>query len=151
MKCPCHIYDKEELLMTNITNITCQLYIPQKYYLQLDSNMQELFKSDDLGFYYSGFPADIRDDSYLGEYLIAYCEIALIMGNPKYQLTDECDLQCELLKLGQDENAFNLLVTIHYPGVSESFHAILVFKEREQRPGFYSFELLGDQTMFSTD
>lgn len=137
--------------MSNTTNITCCLYIPQKYYIQLDPNIQELFKSDDFGFYYSQFPANVPEDSYLGEYLVAYCEVSLIMGNPKYQLNNECDLKCELLKLGQDENSFNLLITIHYPQVQEAFHDILVFKEREQSLGFYSFELLGDQTMFSTE
>jgi len=137
--------------MSTITNITCHLYIPQKYYIQLNSNIRELFKSDDSGFYFSEFPADVPEDGFLGEYLVAYCEVSLIMGNPKYHLKEECDLQCELLKLGHDENAFNLLITITYPGVQQTFHDILVFKEREQRPGFYSFELSGDQTMFSVE
>jgi len=142
---------KEVIPMFNSTNITCQLYIPPKYYIQLEASIQQLFESDDLGFYYSEFPAVVAVDSYLGEYLVAYCEITLIMGNPKYQLSEECNLQCELLKLGQEEHAFNLLITIRYPGVQDNFYDILVFKEREQLLGFYSFELLGDQTMFSTE
>lgn len=134
--------------MNSLTTITCQLYIPSRYYKELNQNVRELFTPDDFGFYVTEFPANVEDSSYLGEFLTAFCEVSLIMANPKYEYTDKCSLNCELLKVGTDESSFNLFVSIQYPDVDSTFHDILIFKEREQRLGFYSFELLGDQTMF---
>lgn len=133
------------------SSITCQLFIPAKYYAELKEDTKELFKEASPGYYFSEFPAEVEDSSFLGEFLTAFCEVALIMGNPKYEYTEECELHSELLKLGTDEKSFNLLVTIQYPGTDSSFHDILIFKEKEQSLGFYSFELLGDQTIFSAD
>jgi hypothetical protein len=137
--------------MSTNTLITCRLYIPQKYYAKLNDKAKEIFIDDNLGLYYSEFTANVTDKSYLGEFIIAYCEVSLIMNNPAYELTPECDLHCELLKLGHDENHYNLLIDIKYPDIQETFHDILLFKEREQHLGFYSFELLGDQTLFSVE
>jgi len=137
--------------MAEVTMITCRLYISSKYHKELNKKSQELFTLDDYGQYYSEFPAPVEDNSYLGEYMIAYLEVAIIMNNPKYNLTPACDLKCELLKLGPKENVFNLLLSITYPNVVNVFHDILIFKEREQHLGFYYFELIGDQTMFSIE
>lgn len=134
-----------------VSTITCRLYIPAKYLTELNDSTKELFQTTPSGDYYSEFPAEVEDSSYLGANIIAYCEVVLITGNPKYEYTDECALQCELLKLGSDETSFNLLVNIKYPNHDSTFHDLLIFKEREQRLGFYSFELLGDQTLFSAD
>lgn len=139
-------------LSTNsVSPITCQLFVSSKFYLELNEHVKELFKEADSGFYFAEFPAEVENSSYLGEYLIAFCEVVLIIANPKYEYTDQCELNCELMKLGTDESSFNLLISIRYPGVASTFHDILIFKEREQRIGFYAFELLGDQTMFSID
>ncbi len=131
--------------------ITCRLYLPLKNYLLLSDKSKALFETEDNCEYFAEFPAPVTEDSFLGEYIIAFCEVALIMPDPKYQLTPECNLESQLLKLGQGEDYFNLLLTITYPSNSDTFHDILIFKEREQRLGYYSFELVGDQTVFSME
>ena len=137
--------------MDTCTTVNCKLFIPASNYLVLNANGKSLFEQDEYGYYFAEFPANIDSQHYLGEYLVAFCEVSLIMANPKYEITKDCKLQCELLKLGSDEKAFNLLLTIKYPDSPKTFHDILVFHEKEQYPGFYSFELLGDQTLFSVE
>jgi len=68
--------------------------------------------------------------------------------NPKYEIDDDTDLSCELLKLGKSESSFNLLINIKYPSVEDTFNDILLFKECEVEEFLYSFELIGDQRMF---
>lgn len=137
--------------MNNRTTIHCKLFIPASYYLALNTNGKALFDQDEYGHYFADFPAEVDNQRYLGECLVAFCEVSLILANPKYEITKDCDLHCELLKLGQDEKTYNLLLTIVYPNSANVFHDILVFQEKEQYLGFYSFELLGDQTLFSVE
>ena len=70
------------------------------------------------------------------------------MMNPKYEINDNTDLSCELLKLGKSESSFNLLINIKYPSVEDTFNDILLFKECDVEEFLYSFELIGDQRMF---
>ena len=136
--------------MEQIKQILCTLIIPKKSYMELTEEAKELFAEKN-GSYSAEFPADAEEHLFLGEFLRAFCEVVLIINNPKYQVTEDCDVSTELLKLGQSEEAFSLLVNIQYPGSDNTHHDILVFQEVSQSPGYYSFELLGDQTMFSAD
>lgn len=136
--------------MKEIKQILCKLTIPGQYYNELSEEVKELFIEND-GYYSAEFPAETEREEFLGEYIQAFCEVVLIIKNPKYQITEDCEIETKLLKLGQSEESFSLLVNISYPGVNKSYHDILVFQETAQSLGYYSFELLGDQTMFSID
>lgn len=129
-----------------------RIYISAEYLSELKPEASEIFIESEKGSkYYAEFPAEIEEQEYLGEYIIACCETLLIMMNPKYEVNENTELNCELLKLGKTEKSFNLLVSIKYPIVNEEFHDILVFQECEVEEFLYSFELLGDQRMFAAD
>lgn len=136
--------------MEQVKQILCTLTIPVKIYMELTDEVKELFAEKE-GFYSTEFPADAEEHLYLGEFIQAFCEVVLIINNPKYQVTDECEVSTELMKMGQAEDSFTLLVNIKYPQSDKIYHDILVFQEISQSLGYYSFELLGDQTMFSVD
>jgi hypothetical protein len=136
--------------MEKIKQILCTLIIPKKFYMELTEEVKELFV-EHAGSYSTEFPADAEENTFLGEFIQAFCEVVLIINNPKYEVTDDCKLSTELLKLGNSEESFNLLINIQYPGSDTLHHDILVFQEVSQRLGYYTFELLGDQTFFSVE
>ncbi|MFA9376546.1 MAG: hypothetical protein ACERKZ_07310 [Lachnotalea sp.] len=136
--------------MEEIKQILCTLIIPRKIYRELNEEVKEIFVQKN-GSYATEFPADAEENTFLGEYIQAFCEVVLISNNPKYEITEECQLSTELLKLGSSEEDFNLLVNIQYPGSDKVHHDILVFQEVSQSLGYYTFELLGDQTLFSVE
>jgi len=141
---------KNELENTSEPKMKIKLYISAEYLSELKPEASEIFTECESGSkYYVELPANIDEDEYLQDSIIACCETLLIMMNPKYEIDDDTDLSCELLKLGRSENSFNLLINIKYPSVENTFNDILLFKECEVEEFMYSFELLGDQRMFA--
>ncbi|WP_033168677.1 hypothetical protein [Clostridium sp. KNHs205] len=136
--------------MDEAKKIVCTLIIPGKIYRELKAEVRELFVEEE-GVYSVQFPADTPENTFLGEFICAFCEVVLIMNNPKYEVTEECQLSTELLRFGTSEESYCLLVNIKYPGSEKVHHDTLYFKEVSQSLGFYTFELLGDQTLFSID
>jgi len=141
---------KNELENTSEPKMKIKLYISAEYLSELKPEASEIFTECESGSkYYVELPANIDEDEYLQDSIIACCETLLIMMNPKYEIDENTDLSCELLKLGKSELSFNLLINIKYPSVENTFHDILMFKECEVEEFMYSFELLGDQRMFA--
>ena len=141
---------KNELENTSEPKMKIKLYISAEYLSELKPEASEIFTECESGSkYYVELPANIDEDEYLQDSIIACCETILIMMNPKYEIDENTDLSCELLKLGKSELSFNLLINIKYPSVENTFHDILMFKECEVEEFMYSFELLGDQRMFA--
>jgi hypothetical protein len=136
--------------MDEVKKIVCTIIIPGKIYRELKEEVRELFVEEE-GLYSAQFPADTTENTFLGEFICAFCEVVLIMNNPKYEVTEECQLSTELLRFGTSEESYCLLVNIKYPGSDKVHHDTLYFKEVSQSLGFYTFELLGDQTLFSID
>ncbi|SFR64618.1 hypothetical protein [Anaeromicropila populeti] len=136
--------------MEKTEQIVCTLRIPKQIYMELTEGARELF-IEQAGGYSTVFPADTREDDFLGEFIQAFCEVVLVINNPKYEVTDDCKVSTELLALGQSEKSFSMLVNIQYPGSEKIYHDILAFQEISQSPGKYVFELLGDQTFFSVE
>jgi len=136
--------------MEKITQIICTLLIPKKYYLELTDEVKEIFTEQD-GLYSTQFPADAEENTFLGEFIQAFCEVVLISNNPKYEITEECVLSTEMLKLGPTEKSYCILINIKYPGSDKIHNDILYFQEVSQSLGYYTFELLGDQTLFSIE
>ena len=141
---------RNELVNTSEPKMKIKLYISAEYLSELEPEASQIFTECESGSkYYVELPANIDEDEYLQDSIIACCETLLIMMNPKYEIDDDTDLSCELLKLGRSENSFNLLINIKYPSVENTFNDILLFKECEVEEFMYSFELLGDQRMFA--
>jgi len=141
---------KNELENTSEPKMKIKLYISAEYLSELKPEASEIFTECESGSkYYVELPTNIDEDEYLQDSIIACCETLLIMMNPKYEIDENTDLSCELLKLGKSELSFNLLINIKYPSVENTFHDILMFKECEVEEFMYSFELLGDQRMFA--
>lgn len=136
--------------MEQKNNILCTLLIPLKIYRELKEEVKEIFVEDE-GLYAAQFPADSTENSFLGEFICAFCEVVLICNNPKYEVTSECELNTELLRFGTSEETYCLLVSIKYPGSDKVHHDTLYFREVSQSLGFYTFEMLGDQTLFSIE
>jgi len=141
---------KNELEKTAQDKMKIKLYISAEYLSELKPEASEIFTECESGSkYYVELPANIDEDEYLQDSIIACCETLLIMMNPKYEIDDDTDLSCELLKLGKSESSFNLLISIKYPSNENTFNDILLFKECEVEEFLYSFELIGDQRMFA--
>lgn len=136
--------------MKKENEIICTLILPRKYYLELSEEIRGIFEEQG-GKYQTQFPADAEEDSFLGEYLQAFCEVVLIMNNPKYQVTEQCLVKSQLLKMGSSEEQFSMLVDIKYPEEQDPHNEVLVFQEVSQSLGYYTFELLGDQRIFAID
>lgn len=136
--------------MESIKQISCTLIIPKQIYKELNEETKAIF-AEQKGSYSTEFPAEAEENTFLGEYLQAFCEVVLVINNPKYEVTDDCEVSTELLSLDHSEESFNLLVTIQYPGSDKLHHDILLFQEVSQSLGYYTFELLGDQTLFSVE
>lgn len=129
--------------------ITCRLYIPAKYYTELNDQGKEMFtKAIDSSLYFTDFSAGFDGGSFY-DYITAFCEISLIMLNDKYNITEDTALHSELFKLGKTDKTFSLLITIKYPGSEGEYHDFLSFNKLEESEKYFSFELLGDQTMFA--
>lgn len=141
---------KELKEMKEIKEIVCTLIVPGKIYRELTDEVKEIFVEDE-GIYSAKFSADTAENTFLGEFICAFCEVVLIMNNPKYEVTEDCHLSTELLRFGTSEESYCLLINIKYPGSEKEHHDTLYFKELSQSLGFYTFELLGDQTLFSID
>lgn len=135
--------------MKERSHFICRLYIPKKYYNELNVEGRSLFiKAEDSNMYFVEFPAGFdRGDFY--EYITAFCEVSLIMLNDKYCITDDTILSCEVFKLGKTNKNFSLLISIKYPDHKNEFHDFLNFNALEEKENYFSFELLGDQTMFA--
>ena len=136
--------------MEKLEQILCTLLIPKKIYMELNDEVKELFTYED-GIYSTQFPADADENTFLGEYIQAFCEVVLIINNPKYEVNDDCEVSTDLLKLGPSEESFCLLINIKYSGSDKTHHDTLYFQEVSQSLGYYTFELLGDQTLFSIE
>lgn len=129
-----------------------RVYISAEYFSELHADAGEFFQECETGSkYFAELPADIQEGEYLGESLIACCETLLIMMNPKYEIDEQTELHCELLKLGKAETMFNLLIQIKYPNVENVYHDIMLFQQREIEEDLYAFELIGDQRIFAMD
>ncbi|MGE4214976.1 MAG: hypothetical protein AB7E42_09440 [Anaerotignaceae bacterium] len=124
-----------------------RLAISSKYLNEL--NEKEIFQGADNGKFYVEIPTEIEENEPLSDYIIACCETALIMRNPKYEIESAKEFNCELMKLGTTEKSFNLLVNISYNNDQNEFHDIMVFKEIRVEKMLYEFELMGDKTMFA--
>lgn len=137
----------------NIQNkMKIRLYISAEHLSELKPEASEIFTECESGSkFYAELPADIEENEYLGDSIIACCETLLIMMNPKYEIEDNTQLSCELLKAAKTEQSFNLLINIKYPSVENTFNDIMLFKECEVEEFMYSFEFLGDQRMFAAD
>ena len=141
---------KNELENTSEPKMKIKLIISAQYLSELKPEASQIFTECESGSkYYVELPANIDEGEYLQDSIIACCETLLIMMNPKYEIDDNTELSCELLKLGTSESSFNLLVNIKYPSVENTFNDILLFKECDVEEFMYSFELIGDQRMFA--
>ncbi|SHJ34197.1 hypothetical protein [Parasporobacterium paucivorans] len=137
--------------MKNDSTVTCRLYIPQKNHEKLNEEGREVFtKADDSSLYFTDFAAGF-DGGSLYECIIAFCEVCLLTLNDVYGIKEDTDLKTEIFKLGQTDKTFSLLSTIKYAGNEKEYHEMLNFNRLEVRDDFFSFELLGDQSMFSLD
>jgi hypothetical protein len=134
----------------NMNNGTIKLNVPVPYYMSLTEEQKELYTQTDQGIFFVEFPVeDMLEEEYIGTYVIACVEAALIIPNPKYAITSDTNLRCELLKLGKTGQAFNILLHIKYAGVKEEFNDIMLFQEVKVEEDYFEFEYLGDQTLFS--
>ena len=136
--------------MNELKEIICTLIIPRKFYQELTDEMKEMFENEK-GDYVTTFPAETVDSTFLGEYIQAFCEVVLIEGNPKYEVSEDTEVKTELYKLGNSEKKYCMLVDIKYSGSDKVYNDILYFNEISQSLGYYTFELLGDQTMMSVE
>lgn len=133
--------------MEEVKQIICTLIIPEKYYLELKNEIKEIFSKEKKS-YKTQFPADAEESTFLGEYIQAFCEVVLIEGNPKYGITEDTLIETELFKLGDSEKNYCILIDIKSSESKKIANDILYFTEVSQNLGNYTFELLGDQTMF---
>lgn len=132
---------------TNIIN--CRLFISGLDYIQLSEDIQVMFQPEEGSpDYFCDFPAYIDQESALMESIIAFCEISLVMGNLKYQVTETTKLKFDLFKLVKSSKNFSLILTIQYPNIEQEFNEILTFEEVQATDNTYVFRYLGDQTMF---
>jgi hypothetical protein len=144
------VMGKEEMIVQeeeqNLLN--CKMFLGAKFYEQLNNDGKELFESTPEGFC-ATFTANLKDGITLGNCVMSFCEVAYIALNPKYQVDENTNVKCELYKNGKEDTTFSVLVTIEYPGEHKPNHELLIFAQRELTDSLYSFELVGDQTMFA--
>jgi hypothetical protein len=131
-----------------VNEITCKMFLETKFYDQLNDEGKDLFESSPKGFC-ATFTAILEDGVTLGNCVMSFCEVAYIGLNQKYQVSDSTFVKCELYKNGTSDTTFSVLVTIVYPTHQEVHHELLIFAQRELTDSLYSFELVGDQTMFA--
>ncbi len=128
--------------------LTCKMLLGKKFYEQLNKEGKKLFETTPEGFCAS-FQAFLQEGITLGNCVMSFCEVAYIGLNPKYKITEDTEVKCELYKTGREDKTFSILVTIQYQGDKELYHELLIFAQRELTDTLYSFELIGDQTMFA--
>lgn len=139
----------EELTVQELEqNLTCKMYLGTKFYEQLNKEGKELFESTPEGFC-ATFTAYVEDGITLGNCIMTFCEVGYIALNPKYQAGENTQVKCELYKNSKDGTTFSVLVTLQYQEDKEPHHELLIFAQRELTDYLYSFELVGDQTMFA--
>ena len=132
--------------------IACKLYIDSLYYEKLNSEGQALFDYEEASsLYYTVFPAASCHGDCLYEYIIAFIEVALIMTNHNYDLTNESTLKCEVFKLTKSKTLFTLLIEITHPNSPTCHHDFMTFEILNQTAYGFDFKLLGDQTLFSSE
>lgn len=127
---------------------TCKMFLGKKFYDQLSDEGKEVFEYTTEGFC-ATFQAICEDGVTLGNCVMSFCEVAYIGLNPKYQVGEKTKVKCELYKNGKDDTTFSVLVTIEYQEDKEMHHELLIFAQRELTDSLYSYELVGDQTMFA--
>jgi hypothetical protein len=127
--------------------IQIRLFISRKYLSEIPE--KEIFQESENGKFYVEFPVELQENQALSDYIIACCETALIMKNPKYEIDNAKDFNCEIMNLGKSESFFNLLINIRYNNEEKEFHDIMLFKELKVEKQLYEFELIGDQTLFA--
>ena len=126
----------------------CKLILPSKYYIQLTEEGRLLYEEDSIGMQMT-LPMSIKDGITLADCIPAFVESIYLEFNPKYLITEDTKVKSELYKLGKTDEVFNLLVTITYPESDKEFFELLVFRQIELSDYLFSFELIGDQTMFN--
>lgn len=126
----------------------CKMFLGAKFYEQLNDEGKELFENTPEGLCAS-FTAVLGDGVTLGNCVMSYCEAAYIGLNPKYQIEEKTSVKSELYKTGKEDTTFSVLVTIEYQDDKEPHHELLIFTQRELTDSSYSFELIGDQSMFA--
>jgi len=136
--------------METMERMVCRLYLGKSQYKELSQEGKALYITDETGVYVE-LPAMISSGVTLGECVIAMVEATYLEVNPKYQIADSTKVKCEPYKLGGKQEVFNLLVTIQYAeeAFKEDHHEMLIFHEKELSQDIFSFELVGDQTMFN--
>ena len=134
---------------------TIRLYVCAKDYIRFCEKQKELFTEETQERYSVEFPMEFdaafkdMEAPSIEEYVIACCETALILPDQKYELNEETEFDCQIMKITKGEKIFNMLLTIHYPKIQEAFHDILFFREIGRSETHYAFEFSGDQTLFA--
>ncbi|WP_310603349.1 hypothetical protein [Anaerosporobacter sp.] len=128
----------------------CKLVLPRKYYVQLAEEGKQLYEESPNGMEVA-FPVELTEGITLADCVPAFVESVYLEFNPKYEITDSTEVTCELYKLGKTDEVFNLLVTITYPESEKEFHELLIFHQVELTEDCFTFELMGDQTMFNME
>lgn len=132
----------------NPNQFTCKMFLDTKFYKQLNEQGKEIFECTPEGFC-ATFPAILEEGVTLGNCVMSFCEVAYIGLNPKYDTENAESVKCELYKPGQEDTTFNVLVTITYKNDKEPHHDLLIFVQKALSDTLYSFQLVGDQTMFA--
>lgn len=129
-------------------NLLCKLILAPEFYEELIEEGKGIYTLTENG-YETEFPALVGDGITLGDCLRIFCETAYLKKNPRYELTEECTIESELYKLNENGDMFNMMITIHYPNVKDSFHEMLVFESKLLEENLCVFYLKGDQRMFA--
>ena len=138
----------EDTRQEEMQTFTCTMYLDRKFYEQLNSQGKEFYQYHKDG-YYAQFPAVLEEGVTLGNCVMSFCEVAYLGFNDKYRTLEAKELKCELYKPGQEDQVFNVLVSITYPGDKQVYHELLIFTQMELTESSYSYKLIGDQTMFA--
>lgn len=128
----------------------CKLVLPGKYYVQLTDEGKQLYEEGQKGMEVA-FPVKFIDGVTLADCVPAFVESVYLEFNPKYEISEDTNVKCELYKLGKTDEVFNLLVTISYPESDKEFYELLIFNQVELTDDCFTFELMGDQTMFNME
>lgn len=140
----------EVLKLVNEKMFECKLVLPGKYYIQLTEEGKQLYEECSMGMEVT-FPVELIDGITLADCIPSFVESVYLEFNPKYEITEDTKVACELYKLGKTDEVFNLLVTITYPESDKEFHELLIFSQIELTDDCFTFELMGDQTMFNME
>ncbi len=136
--------------MEKDNTFTCKLILPSKYYIQLNDEGKKLYEESSLGMQVE-LPIELTKGITLADCIPAFVESAYLELNPKYALTEATKVKCELYKLGKTDEVFNLLVSITYPKSDKVCYELLIFHQVDLSQRTFTFQLMGDQTMFHMD